>query len=253
VRYLTFSLGSRKRGEIVQVELSTQANVLLLDSSAFSAYKSGRRYRYFGGWQTRSPIELPIPRSGTWHVVVDRGGYGGTVRAGVNVLPGAMKPTRTATTVDDVVENAFSMGDDDDREFDVFISHATEDKDVLVRPLAESLRDRGLAVWFDEFEMRLGDSLRRKIDAGLARSRFGVVVLSPAFLRKNWTQYELDGLVSREMDGEQVILPIWHQLTKDELLRRSPSLVDKVALQSATSTVDEMAAEIADAVLAVRM
>jgi hypothetical protein len=57
---------------------------------------------------------------------------------------------------------------------------ATEDKDALVRPLAEVLRERGLAVWYDEFELRLGDSLRRKIDAGPARSRFGVAVLSPA-------------------------------------------------------------------------
>jgi hypothetical protein len=143
------------------------------------------------------------------------------VRAGVSVLPGAMRATRPpATTVSDVIENALATVEDD-REFDVFVSHATEDKDSLVRPLAEALRERGLRVWFDEFEVRLGDSLRRKIDAGLARSRFGVVVLSPAFLRKNWTQYELDGHVSREMNGEQIILPIWHELQGRTAARRA--------------------------------
>lgn len=72
--------------------------------------------------------------------------------------------------------------------YDVFISHATEDKEEIVRPLATALVVRGLRVWYDEFELRIGDSLRRKIDAGLANSRFGVVVLSPNFFAKNWPQ-----------------------------------------------------------------
>jgi hypothetical protein len=66
----------------------------------------------------------------------------------------------------------------DDREFDVFVSHASEDKDEIVRPLVHALRDTGLTVWFDELELKIGNSLRRKIDHGLARSRFGIVVLS---------------------------------------------------------------------------
>jgi TIR domain-containing protein len=78
------------------------------------------------------------------------------------------------------------------------------------------LRQRGLRVWFDEFELRIGDSLRRKIDQGIARSAFGVVVLSTAFFAKNWAQYELDGLVTQSVDGSQVLLPLWHKLTKAE-------------------------------------
>lgn len=90
--------------------------------------------------------------------------------------------------------------------YDVFICHASEDKDDLARPLANALKDLHVEVWFDEFSLKVGDSLRRSIDRGLARSRFAVVVLSPAFFRKNWPQRELDGLVAREMDnGESVI------------------------------------------------
>ena len=96
--------------------------------------------------------------------------------------------------------------------------------------------------------MRLGDSLRRKIDAGLARSRFGVVVLSHSFFAKNWPQYELDGLVTREMTGEQVILPLWHRITKSEVIAQSPSLADKVARSTADFTIEEIAREIADVI-----
>jgi hypothetical protein len=101
-------------------------------------------------------------------------------------------------------------------EWDVFISHAKEDQD-FVRPLAGNLRDRGLKVWFDEFTLVVGDSLRRSIDRGLAHSRFGVVVISPNFLRKEWPQKELDGLVAREVNGIKVILPVWHNIGADEI------------------------------------
>lgn len=101
-------------------------------------------------------------------------------------------------------------------------------------------------MWYDEFELRIGDSLRRKIDQGLANSRFGVVVLSHAFFAKNWPQYELDGLVTREMSGEQVVLPLWHRITKGEIMARSPSLADKVARNTSDFTVDEIGRAIAD-------
>jgi hypothetical protein len=137
----------------------------------------------------------------------------------------------------------------EDREFDVFISHATEDKDDVVRPLAVALEDREINTWYDEFELRVGDSLRRKIDQGIARSRFGLVVLSPAFFAKNWSQYELDGLIAIEMSGGAGrLLPIWHAITKEELLGHSPSLVDRVALNTATLTIDEMASQLAEVI-----
>jgi len=130
----------------------------------------------------------------------------------------------------------------------VFISHASEDKDAVVRPLAKALRDGGLTVWYDEFELRIGDSLRRKIDLGLTKSRFGVVVLSRAFFGKGWPNYELDGIVTRAVSGEQVLLPIWHEITKKEVLDYSPSLADKLARSTGTHTVEEIAAEIIEVI-----
>jgi hypothetical protein len=117
-------------------------------------------------------------------------------------------------------------------EWDVFISHASEDKEGFARPLAEGLTARGLRVWFDEFTLTIGDSLRRSIDRGLAHSRFGVVVISPDFLRKEWPQKELDGLVAREVGGVKVILPVWHRINANEIRAYSPTLADRVAASS---------------------
>jgi predicted RNA-binding Zn-ribbon protein involved in translation (DUF1610 family) len=117
--------------------------------------------------------------------------------------------------------------------FDVFISYATEDKDDIVGPIALELRRLNYSVWFDDFSLELGDSLRRSIDKGLSNSRFGVVVLSPNFFAKNWTQYELDSLTQRELSEEQkVILPIWHNVSRADVSRYSLRLADKVAIDS---------------------
>lgn len=116
--------------------------------------------------------------------------------------------------------------------WDVFICHASEDKEPFVLQLAEALQAERLHVWYDEFTLTLGDGLRRSIDRGLALSRFGVVVLSPHFFTKEWPQRELDGLAARETEGRKVILPIWHNIDVDEVRRHSPTLADRVAAKS---------------------
>jgi hypothetical protein len=93
------------------------------------------------------------------------------------------------------------------KEWDAFICHATEDKEDFVDPFAHQLRGSGLSVWYDAFSLKVGDSLRRKIDEGLAKSRYGIVVLSKHFFSKEWPQNELDGLMSREIAGAKVIPP----------------------------------------------
>lgn len=138
------------------------------------------------------------------------------------------------------------MKNDKDVSYDYFISHASEDKEDFVRLLAEALRKEGFKVWFDEFELKVGDKLRRAIDKGLANSKFGIVVISPNFFRKNWTQYELDGLVQREMLGEKAILPLWHKVSKDEVMQFSPSLADTVALNTTMFTIEELVKKLSE-------
>jgi hypothetical protein len=116
--------------------------------------------------------------------------------------------------------------------WDVFVSHASEDKDVFVRPLVEELVKRNVKVWYDDDILEMGDNLRRSIDEGLNESRYAIVIFSPYFFTKQWTQWELDGLVSKEVGGKKVILPIWHGVTKTDVLKYSPSLVNKLAIDS---------------------
>lgn len=131
--------------------------------------------------------------------------------------------------------------------YDVFISHASEDNAEAARPLADLLVERGIKVWYDEFSLTVGDSLRRNIDRGLASSRFGVIILSPDFFRKDWPQAELDGLVAKQRaSGDKVILPVWHRVTKDDVLAASPTLADLKALNTAVMTMVEIADEIAE-------
>ena len=248
MKFQHYDLGYHKRGEVIEVALSgNAANVRLMDGSNFSSYKGGRRHRYYGGLAKKSPVRLQIPSAGHWHVAVDLQGLGGSVRTSIRVLPQALPAIQDAplASVPTLLRPPPTESDGAAKTFDVFISHASEDKDALVRPLAESLRAKGLRVWFDEFELRIGSSLRQTIDRGIAQSRFGVVVFSRAFFSKGWPAYELDGIVTRSVSGEQDILPIWHGVTKQDVVDFSPSLADKVARSTATHTVEEIVREIA--------
>ena len=255
-----YELGHLKRGSVVVVTLQgNAANVQLLDSSGFNNYRAGRRYSYTGGLAKSSPVRLPVPRDGRWHVTVDLIGLGGSVRSGVAVEPpprGPLPPIRhgahSTPPLARIAENVAAVAPESSavqKGYDVFISHAAEDKDSIVRDLAFALRERDLEVWYDEFALRIGDNLRRKIDTGLASSRFGVVVLSRHFFAKEWPQYELDGLVTREMGGEQqIILPLWHGVSRDDVAALSPSLANKVALQTDSWSIEDIARQIAEVV-----
>ncbi len=253
MQFIHTDLGTRHAGDVVEVTLTSGANVRLMDSSNFNSYRNGRQHRYIGGLAQRTPVRLRIPNSAHWHVAVDMQGLRGNTRAGIRVIPrSALEPLppiqESRPMLRDIAANAAELSRDDPgddaKEFDVFISHATEDKGGVVRPLAHALREKGLSVWYDEFELRIGDSLRRKIDAGIARSSFGVVVLSAAFFAKDWPQYELDGLVTMAVSGKQILLPLWHGVSKDEVIGFSPSLADRVALRTSDYTIEDIATEI---------
>ena len=249
MKYTVYDLGQCRRGERIQVSLQgNAAHVRLMDSSNYSSYRSGRRHRYYGGLVKRSPIVLTVPSSGHWYITIDLAGLAGSVRSSIRRLPAPLPvyDEPSLSSVPTLVRPFQNTEDGAVIEYDVFISHASEDKDAVVRPLANALVQHGLRVWYDEFELKIGDSLRRKIDKGLANSRFGIVVLSRDFIKKGWTNYELDGIISKAVSGEQVMLPIWHEITKQEIIAYSPSLADKVARNTSSYTIDEIANEIAE-------
>jgi hypothetical protein len=129
-------------------------------------------------------------------------------------------------------------------ESDVFISHASEDKDSVARPLAAALTSLGWSVWIDELRLTVGDSLSGRIDAGLAHARFGIVVLSPEFFAKPWPQRELAGLAAREIQmGSKVILPVWHNVDHGYITERSPVLADRLGART-SSGIETVASDL---------
>ncbi|MGC4038411.1 MAG: toll/interleukin-1 receptor domain-containing protein [Chitinophagaceae bacterium] len=119
----------------------------------------------------------------------------------------------------------------------------------FVRPFVTALRAEGLSVWYDEKELKIGDSLRRSIDNGLKNSKYGIVVLSENFFKKQWTQKELDGLFAKEINGGNIILPIWHKISKNEVLAYSPMIADLKALNTSAFSYEELAKDISSVIL----
>ncbi len=200
VQFQQYDLGTVKKGSRVIVTLKNQANVRLMTQSEFSKYRRGGAHRYIGGKVTRSPWSGVVPNSGHWYVAIDLGGYSGKVQSSVRVEPpppgflptardAAERPLRDIQVREPEEPVGDALGG---QTWDVFISHASEDKADVALPLRDALVALGVTVWLDKTELRIGDSLRRKIDEGIRSSRFGVVVLSKHFLRRggpttNWT------------------------------------------------------------------
>jgi len=132
----------------------------------------------------------------------------------------------------------------DDEEYDVFISHAFEDKESFVDELVKELQSLGIKVWYDALNLKWGDSIRRKIDDGLKKSRFGIVVISKNYIKKFWTNIELDGLFQMENVNGKTILPIWHNISKKEVQDFSPTIAGKLALNTTMMNASEIAQEL---------
>ena len=131
--------------------------------------------------------------------------------------------------------------------WDFFISHASEDKEAVARPLATTLQGKGYKVWFDESTLTLGDNLRRSIEQGLADSRFGIVILSPSFFAKKWPQLELDGLFALERPDQKKILPVWHNVTASDVEHFSSFLAMRLGVPTTTG-LDNVVQKIVDAI-----
>lgn len=132
----------------------------------------------------------------------------------------------------------------DKYEYDVFLSHASEDKDDVARPLALLLQERGLRVWYDEFEFRIGDNLTAKLNAGINESRSGILILSKSFFGKNWTEHELNTLENLAVTENHVLFPVWHKITEAEIREYRASLANIFARSTVTHTLKEIADEI---------
>lgn len=152
---------------------------------------------------------------------------------------------RTQQKATKLISSGIKIDQIDTREFDIFISYVQSDSSDYVDKLYNELVSSGIIVFRDTAEMKIGQSMRQSMDNALAKAKFAIVIFSPDYLSKYWTQYELDGILSKEyLTGEQMILPLWHNITADELASKSPSLANKLAWNSAVNTIDEIASTV---------
>ena len=117
---------------------------------------------------------------------------------------------------------------------DIFICHASEDKNEVVNPIVEAFTKAEISVWLDEAEIKWGDSITQKVNEGLKISRYVIVVLSPSFMKKNWPQRELNAILNIEAStGEVRVLPllVGSYAQQKEILAAYPILNDKMHLQ----------------------
>lgn len=124
--------------------------------------------------------------------------------------------------------------------YDVFISHASEDKKDFVDPLVATLQDAGIRVWYDALEMQWGKSLREQIDNGIKRSKFAILVLSKSFFAKQWTKRELDGILAKQDITGAAPLPIWYDIGFEEVYEFSPTLSGIFSLTTDKNSISDI-------------
>lgn len=135
----------------------------------------------------------------------------------------------------------------DHKEYDIFVSHASEDVN-LVENLVSHLEALGIHVWYDKQKITWGDSLRESMEEGVRKARYGIVILSPDFIKKGkyWTKAELDAFFQLESaTGKKFLLPIWHNVGQHQVFTYSPFVASRKALNTAQKNTAEIAIEVA--------
>lgn len=132
MQYQYYDLKNVERGRIIEISLKYAANVRVMDSSNYQKFKAGKRYQYIGGYVRNSPYKVTVPKTAHWYVVIDLGGYSGKIGSAVRVLPGIENLVTQAplNSMPSLLLERYSE-DGKDKEYDVFISHASEDKKKL--------------------------------------------------------------------------------------------------------------------------
>jgi hypothetical protein len=247
LQHLHYDLGQVEAGRVVEVILGGAANVRIMDHTSYQEYRAGRRHMFVGGFMTASPYRAAIPERGHWHVVLDLGGRSGHIRSTVRVLPGTLTldedspPARTSALA---AAPSLALGRGEARSHDVFILHVPDDK-AVVRAFAFALRKKGLKVTYDDYELAAGDSAHKKVNAGMGASHFGVAVISRPFVMQGWVTGGVGDLAVRPLSGKQALMPLWHDITRVEVLEFCAGIADLVACHTGVSTYDEIAEDIA--------
>ncbi|MCS8581809.1 toll/interleukin-1 receptor domain-containing protein [Latilactobacillus curvatus] len=146
-----------------------------------------------------------------------------------------------------IVKSGIKLYDQQSKEYDVFISYVQSDSLEYVDKLEQALKQKNIEVWRDKSDMVIGQSMTQAIENGLVKSKLAIVVLSPNYLCKYWTNFELDGIFSKQgLTGEQMILPIWNNVSAEDIAKKRPSLANLLAWNVSTDTIENISTSVAN-------
>ncbi|WMW25853.1 TIR domain-containing protein [Methanolobus sediminis] len=129
---------------------------------------------------------------------------------------------------------------------DLFVSYASEDKELFVRPLIETLHEENLTIWWDEAEIKIGDDTLQSISKGLSESKYGLIILSPNYMRKDWPLRELNALLAKK---KSMILPVWHNVNKEDVDNFSLIISGLHSIKTEYCSYEEIAKKVKDKIL----
>lgn len=208
----------------------------------------GSRYSSYNSYNSYSPYTSQYPSFGS-----NSSSKGRSVSSGRSIKPNWSRggstvfytpaEVRTLTPIRENIEKRISLPD----LRDVFLCHAWDDRKDVAKELHDLLESKGVSVWFSEKDVLLGSPLLREIDKGLAKSRVGIVLVTPAFLKRlagaGIAEKELSALLARDL-----LVPILHETTYEELRDVSPLLGSRSGLSTSEEPMEELAAKLAELV-----
>jgi hypothetical protein len=229
MQYLLYDLGT-VAGGTVEVALGYAANVLVMNEENFAFYKENKPHRFTGGYIERSPYKAVLSEAGHWFVIIDSGSFFSKIRAFVRFLPAeggtavVVEPAicERASSKNVIVEN-FADAVKKYR-LRAFILHYYKDRDNMALPLAQALEDEGLPVFCDDFMLEPGDDLEDRIRNGITKYKFGIVIISRAFVRIGWQAAGIRCLYDELASEYKDIYPVWHNITRNDLANFLPVL-----------------------------
>lgn len=208
-----------------------------------------RSYSYGNGFNSPTPAYTPPPPRNYPSYAGRSSGSGGSSSASRSRRSSVTYSSREYQTLNPVREQVVRVDQTGRDRRDLFLCHAWDDRQGVALDLHNLLTGLEVTVWFSEMDVPLGTSLIRKIDKGLANSRAGIVLVTPAL----FTSLNSDGIAAQELSAllaTDRVIPIVHGTTFDALRQVSPLLAARSGLDAADySSLEEVATKIADTVL----
>jgi hypothetical protein len=230
MQYLLYDLGDAAIGDSVEVTLGYAANVLIMNAENYAFYKENKPHRFIGGYIERSPYKVVLTEAGHWFLIIDSGSFFSKIRAFVRFIPAGgggatpIEPTICEkASIRSVAVNNFAEAVKRYK-LKAFLLHYYKDRDNMAVPLARALEAEGLPVFREDFILEPGDDLEDKIRSGITKYKFGIVIISRAFVRIGWQASGLRCLYDELASEYNDIYPVWHNITHNDLTNFLPSL-----------------------------